>query len=842
METHEPLHLPCDEPRVVEALFTYTLHVAQHGGDDFNDGFSWATPLETLQKAFEVLGLAGEAGGRIEVSNGWYGVSAQIEINAPIVVSGFTGDPADVHVFRASGTTRVFHLNHAGAWIEFLTVRDGIAQDAPYNSDSPANNYQAGGNILIGPDGGTVADCVVSNGTLSANNMRGGNIAVHGAAGRVLRCVIANGRGSNAGNSGGGGISIANSARVEQCLIIGNSDGALVDNARGSAVHMLAGTLLNCAIVRNTSLGNSGAVYVLGGAVVNCAIADNATAGNPPFMGGSAWGVANLGSGDIQNMARRFQNCAIDAPANTYFVACLTDPARFAFADAANNDYRPSVLSVLRGNGAEAARESETDLAGNPLRVGGKPDIGCYEYQGGGAFEFLFGAGPGPMVKTAPFEAVFYAAVETAEAGVGYVWDFGDGTVSNFTSSAASFAISHTYATPGVYTVEVTANDGAAPAKAVARADYVEILPVGAVLHVRNESQTPAYPYDTFDNAFQNIHAAVAASADGTSIIVSNGVYDVKTEIFINKAVTVSGFTGNPGDVHVRRGTTGSSTIRVFHLDHAGARLEFMTLRDGAFIDRFNVWDGNHQWGGNVRIGPAGGTVADCVVRDSTSPSWRGGGMISMHGANALVLRCLVENGAAGGVVGGIYMEAGRVEQSLVRGCSHNDNVGGLSGSAVYMPSGGSGAPVVVNCTLVGNRTHASAPGATVGAVNANARIVNTVIVDNATGNPPNNNPDSNGGTVYSVAGQETRFYNCLTDLSTLTGNNCLVHTPGVDFVDAPRDYRPVSQSAARNAGTTGVVAILSGTDLDRMPRFVGKIDIGCYEYPFLGGTLLMVR
>jgi len=93
--------------------------------------------------------------------------------------------------------------------------------------------------------------------------------------------------------------------------------------------------------------------------------------------------------------------------------------------------------------------------------------------------------------------------------------------------------------------------------------------------------------------------------------------------------------------------------------------------------------------------------------------------------------------------------------------------------------------------------------------------------------------------------GNTNLFDTCLTD-TPAPNATCLNAQAGDVFKDfGAQNYRLKPGSPAINKGPRvgpGAVAT-AGVDLDGKPRIIGsRIDLGCYEFPFLPGTLLLVR
>ncbi|HEV3047535.1 MAG TPA: PKD domain-containing protein [Solirubrobacteraceae bacterium] len=102
-----------------------------------------------------------------------------------------------------------------------------------------------------------------------------------------------------------------------------------------------------------------------------------------------------------------------------------------------------------------AAEESSTDLAGDPRVVGGRRDVGAYEYQRRAPVVSV-GAVPASVAVGTPIAFSGSASEPEPEDPVGYQWTFDDGA-----SVPAGAAASHAFLTPGVHSATLTATDGA---------------------------------------------------------------------------------------------------------------------------------------------------------------------------------------------------------------------------------------------------------------------------------------------------------------------------------------------------------------------------------------------
>ena len=787
LELVNPLPLPGDAPRSVTATFAPTyagaVQYVTTYGNDTNSGLAFVAPKRTIQAAVDTLGASG---GKVIVAPGRYGVSATIVLNEAVAVSGMSGVASDVDVHLASGTTRVFILNNADAKLEFITISDG-------NINTGANN-ELGGNIRIDSNGGTVADCIIRNGRSNSKyGCRGGNISLDSANALVTRCVIINGSSNGEGEGGGGGVYIHNGGGlVENCFIAYNSDG---NGAGGSAALLYNGSLVNCTIVQNSS-NKGGAVNANRGsaAVYNCVIVDNYASG---VAADDVSGTAYCGAGQ----APRFFNCVADAQinANNFFM-----PSVFGFVDTTAHDYRLTPLSPALDVGSSIAILSQTDVEGNPRESGAAIDAGCYEFQIGGALEVSFDADK--TRHAVPFPVAFTAAVANASGPVMYSWDFGDGV---WTAPSPDSSTSYVYETPGTFTVSVRATSGSDTASK-SRQALISAAP--GVICVVAGSTTEAFPYGTFATALPSITAAYAFADDGTTILVSNGTYTAVSQMTIEKAVNIVGFSGDPRDSIMR---VSSIRTQVVTLNHPDAVISSMTIRDGSSYTAV--------YGGNVRINAKGGVVTNCVITSGKTENHHGnGGGIYMESAAGLVTHCWITNNWVGSngadnKGGGIVITSGRLEHSLIadnRGAidGGNNNAGGIH------IRGGS----VLNCTIANNESRNA------GGVHATGgTLVNCVIAGNRADTNGAFDPDA---AACIGSAKTTAFVNCALDTAAPVNDSCIASSSALLFANfGAGNFYPAAASPSIDAGLE--LTPPPATDLDGNQRVQGPaIDLGCFE------------
>ena len=382
-------------------------------------------------------------------------------------------------------------------------------------------------------------------------------------------------------------------------------------------------------------------------------------------------------------------------------------------------------------------------------------------------------------------------------------------------------------------------------------ASLVAILCLGAfadnVVYVATNGSnandgSESHPYASLDVAI------AALGADGGTVIVQAGTYSFSTSVApeelqgshftagascirIATPVAVIGATGNPADVTFKRDSAAGSA-RVFMLDHADAKLQYVTVQDGKFTDGIRN-------GGNVLIGYNGGTVEDCILKDGNAGNNNntniGGGNIALMAGRCS--RCVITGGQLSHYrpIGLNVMADGSsvVENCLItKGrCTYAHEAAQDEGAVALKDKAR-----LVNCTVVDNFANRFSG---VNILSANARAINCII----SGNTVRYETDARGNAADSSANGVSKnksnlgcYVNCATDLDTSKyaqlNDTCLTVTAD-DFVDPENgDWRLKSSSSAILAGSAySETGAISTTDLAGNVRTVnGEVDIGCYQ------------
>lgn len=702
-------------------------------------------------------------------------------IGGNLFVNGSSAIVSNCVVSGGSADARGGNVFLLAGTLKDCHVKDGIVVSA-------SDQYHGGGNLFI--QAGTLSRCKVTGGSITSGNERGGGVLV---------------------KSGGSSITI------EDCLIANNSQGGIYAIDKVTEIY-------NTTIVANTGYG------IYGYSNYPKSFVNSVLFGNTNANGAREWAgdrlhdnIASMGTGDT------------GFSGTSGYVAIAED----AFADYANGDYRPATNSALVDAGQADTRTdaSQLDLNGDS-RIVGRVDIGCYECQK--TVWFAVADGQEPHGK-APFTVTFTCAASNATGTVTYAFDFGDGTAVETTTDGE---ITHEYATPGVFTVTMTATDDVSTTSDTLK-DYIRT--VGDRLYVVLGNKSAAYPYGTAETAAASLASAYEDAEDGCEIVVAAGIYSSAAQLDVTKAVTIRGETGSPDDVIVRNTETASkgNQFRCFQVDNANARICSLTMENGSVSNSF---------GGCLRI--ASGMVSNCVIRGGTvrtdGTANAGGGGVELSGSG-VISHCWITNNVVNGtgkesayVGGGVlwpWNSKGRLDNTLV---AYNTYVTSgdspVRGSAGLQLGGNNKDVVIENCTIVSNVVQGAISTESAGVwLNAwDVTFRNCVIAGNW-------QTASNAFSSVTLP-KESYVYKCVVDVMPTTTSFKSdstgfalgdVKTMFEDFDGG--DFTPRPGGRLSNKGATPAFA--AAVDLAGNPRVFGKaIDVGCFEVQRRLGGVFVIR
>lgn len=908
-----------------------TIHVAETGSDTEGDG-SVSDPYRSIKHALTLLSgltdpvISVSAGDYPETAE--LVVAQKVTIlgtaGAEATIVRRSGSHGDYRVFRVThadaildGLTIRDGLNKlatdaeggGGLRMTAGTVRNCVVRNNQRNTDGVTSSPHAyGGGVYM--TGGTLTNTVVRDNTLASAASRhcyggglymtsglltkstvqgnitvpgnsghsyGGGITASGGTIRETRITGNEARGRPNGGSGGeaygGGLYLTGSPNVLNCLITGNKAQRTHNPAagscyyeRGAGVWMGGGTLYNCTVADNTGVrgtlgfpGNGAGVFQSGGTVRNSIVhfnTANSVADDFHFVGGT-----------------REYSCAPELLAGSGTGNLTADP-RFVSREAPA-DYRLKADSICIDAGTELGSVT-TDLEGTARPQDGnddetaRTDMGCYEFVPGGAFACTFNHSA--VYGLGALEVSFSALVAGPEGSTHieeYRWDFGDGTVQ---SGAGLDEVSHEFAL-GAYSVTLTVSNSLGQVTNAVKTDLVHVL--SDVVYVSTNGAA-VYPYNSWEKAASTPTVALMAVRDAVlkagatagTIWISNGVFDVSTELMLNAPIHLRSVNGPEAAVLRRNAAAGH--LRIATLTHAGASLDGLTVRDG-----FNTLEGDTIGGGGVYM--TAGTVRNSIIRNNVrdtqnvtgAPHARGGGVFMTGG---LLTNCVVTSNRAGpgghlrhSFGGGVYATGGTIRECRIDGNEARGRGNGAWGGEVY--GGGlyfvTGIPQAINCLVVSNvvrRTlNAAGNGSTErggGVCMSVGTLLNCTAADNIgyygslTAGGAGGGIHQSGGTVRNTIvafntsggaandfylGGGTRDYSCAPELAAGTGTGNLTADPRFISRETPANYRLKGDSTCIDAGTdlASVTIDLEGTarPQDGNGDETARTDMGCYEF-----------
>jgi len=513
-------------------LFAATNYVSKTGGH-ISPFVSWANAATNIQDAVDIA----SSSNIVLVNDGTYYPAEQITVTNNITVKSVNG-PEKTFV-DGNNTNRCFYLNNYNTIISGFTITNGNACDGDgggiYCSGSTPviTNCNIIGN-LAGDDGGGIFRGTVNNCAISGNSADNNGGGTYDAS--INNCIISknsakyNGGGTydstvqnctitkNQANIGGG---LYNST-INNCFISENS-------AESSGGGASSGTINNSAINENTSDNGGGAANAT---LNNCTISGNIAANN----GGGTYNCTVNNSIVYYNTATSENNKS----GGDFLYCCSSEADGVINGSNGNITTVPILISSFHiatnspciGAGSSAYTNG-VDIDGEAWLA--PPSIGCDEFSGAGSLtgelEVAIAANYSSAIADFPIQ---FSAIVKGKV-VGTKWDMNDGIqIPN------QGFVTHSWSTAGDYNVVLTAWNDTYPAGKSATVT-VHIVDENTIYYVDKNNSSPAAPYTSWATAATDIQTAVDEAAAGTSVLITNEVYVLNSEISVNKLLKIKG-------------------------------------------------------------------------------------------------------------------------------------------------------------------------------------------------------------------------------------------------------------------------------------------------------------
>jgi hypothetical protein len=349
---------------IVHVVVQPVLYVAAESTNPQPPYTNWATAATTIQAA---VGVATVPGALVLVSNGVYtGGLAITNLLALLSVNGpqFT-------IVDGGGTNRCISLLD-GASLTGFTLTNGW---------DTSNNGAAG--VSCGSTNAFLTNCVIA-----------GNMSTSSYGGTLYNCTLA-------GNDAG-----AVSSTLYNCILTGNiSDGAtsctlynctLAGNIEGAAYCALYNCILTgngdgafeCTVYNSALIGNSGNGAEWWSTLYNCTLTGNSGGVATDCMLYNCISYFNTASGGANYDSSCTLNYCCTTPLPTNGVGNIVADPHFVDTNGCRNlRLQSSSPCINAGNNAYVT--TSADLDGRPRVVGGRVDMGAYEFQPGAPGAFI---------------------------------------------------------------------------------------------------------------------------------------------------------------------------------------------------------------------------------------------------------------------------------------------------------------------------------------------------------------------------------------------------------------------------------------------------------------------
>lgn len=645
-------------------------------------GTSWDTAFHTIQDGVD----AAESNDIVLVTNGVYATGSNVTvgylshnrvvITKNIIVRSVNGP--EVTIIKGAESPEGGCGSDAIRGVFMNTgVLDGFTVTNGYTETYGHDVFDlSGGGINVQGNSASITNCVVAG---NHANYKGGGVY----GGKTLNSII---KDNKAEQSGGG----ASESEVNNSVITGNSS----DTFGGGTSQC---TINNCTITFNTANQKAGGVF------------------ESKLNNSIVW----------HNASPEFANFYCSG-SNTITFTC-SNPLPPGEGNISND---PLLLSSYRIYSSSPCVGAGSDSIVSGFDFDGEiwkspPTMGCDEVYPGEMTGNIIAATTTSYSQVAVgAECKFFAQIDGMVSS--NLWYFGDGT-----TSANTVNPTHSWAESGVYEVFLD----------VFNADHPEGIRTSIVVEVYRDNyyvnkenvDNSEYPYKSWDTAAVTIQEAVAAAQDsdiyGSSVIVSNGVYDtglvpapddsstnrvVITDNIILKSVNGPEFTVIKG-AESSQGGCGPDAVRCVFM--GSGILDGLTITGGYTLDSGK--------GGGVFADNTSCVITNCIITGNSA--YNGAGIY-----NGILYNCNISSNSSSQFGGGVSCAI--VDNCLIK--SNNATIGGGTyNSTIY------------NCTIASNSCLRKGAGI-YGGFSYGCIINGNIVIDN--GRSINEGGGIHSGTIYN--------------------------------------------------------------------------------------------
>lgn len=186
-------------------------------------------------------------------------------------------------------------------------------------------------------------------------------------------------------------------------------------------------------------------------------------------------------------------------------------------------------------------------------------------------------------------------------------------------------------------------------------------------VHYASPTGASVWPYFDWATAATNIQDAVDVASPGDTVFVTNGTYNLSSEISVTKAITIESVNGREVTI-----VDGQNAHRCFNLGNSTC-----------VLNGFTIQNGNASFGGGIDCSDTNSVINDCTLSGNSADRHGGGSY-----AGTLFNCTLLGNSA--------NEDGGGCAHSTLNNCT-------LSGNESFRNGGGSFDGTLNNCTLTGN-------------------------------------------------------------------------------------------------------------------------------------------